>query len=196
MLQTNTLSTESALISRVESVLEEYPFYGKHHRHRRRWRRFRPQLFHRPRHGVDDAVSRGARVLAGGEAVGACYRATLLTDVPEDSDFARHETFGPVAAIEIVGSAEEAVERANATAYGLSAGLITQNIDRGLELARGIDSGIVHVNDQTVADEPHVPFGGTGASGNGTRIGGPANWEEFTHWQWVTIKDKPNPYPF
>jgi benzaldehyde dehydrogenase (NAD) len=47
-----------------------------------------------------------------------------------------------------------------------------------------------------VADEPHVPFGGTGASGNGTRIGGPANWEEFTQWQWVTIKEKPNPYPF
>jgi len=47
-----------------------------------------------------------------------------------------------------------------------------------------------------VADEPHIPFGGTGASGNGTRIGGPANWEEFTSWQWVTIKDKPNSYPF
>ena len=52
------------------------------------------------------------------------------------------------------------------------------------------------LNDQTVADEPHIPFGGSGASGNGTRIGGPANWDEFTQWQWITIKDKPNPYPF
>jgi benzaldehyde dehydrogenase (NAD) len=59
-----------------------------------------------------------------------------------------------------------------------------------------LKTGLLHINDQTVADEPHVPFGGSGASGNGTRIGGPANWDEFTQWQWMTIKDKPNPYPF
>jgi benzaldehyde dehydrogenase (NAD) len=62
--------------------------------------------------------------------------------------------------------------------------------------SRSAIAGLLHINDQTVADEPHVPFGGTGASGNGTRIGGPANWEEFTQWQWMTIKEKPNPYPF
>jgi acyl-CoA reductase-like NAD-dependent aldehyde dehydrogenase len=144
---------------------------------------------------VDDAVARGAKLLAGGDAVGACYRATLLADVPEDSDFARHETFGPVAAIEVVGSAEEAVERANATAYGLSAGLITQNIDRGLELARGIDSGIVHVNDQTVADEPQMPFGGVKDSGFG-RFGGTAVIEEFTELRWVTVTSGSHPFPF
>ena len=59
-----------------------------------------------------------------------------------------------------------------------------------------LNTGLLHINDQTVADEPHVPFGGSGASGNGTRIGGPANWDEFTQWQWMTIKEKPNPYPF
>lgn len=52
------------------------------------------------------------------------------------------------------------------------------------------------IYNQTVADEPHIPFGGRGASGNGTRIGGPANWDEFTQWQWVTIKDAPPQYPF
>ena len=57
-------------------------------------------------------------------------------------------------------------------------------------------TGLLHINDQTVNDEVINPFGGVGASGHGTSIGGPANWEEFTHWQWVTIKDKPNPYPF
>ena len=144
---------------------------------------------------VDEAVAKGARLLAGGEAVGACYRATLLTDVPEDSDFARHETFGPVAGIEVVGSPEEAVARANATAYGLSAGLITRNIDRGLELARQIDSGIVHVNDQTVADEPQMPFGGVKDSGFG-RFGGSAVMEEFTELRWVTVTSASHPFPF
>ncbi|HEU4942853.1 MAG TPA: aldehyde dehydrogenase family protein, partial [Gaiellaceae bacterium] len=76
---------------------------------------------------VDDAVEQGATVLAGGEAEGPVYAATLVTDVPEDSDLARLETFGPVAAIEVVGSPDEAVERANRTTYGLSAGIITSD---------------------------------------------------------------------
>ena len=100
---------------------------------------------------VDDAVAKGARVLAGGEAVGPCFQATVLADVPEDSDFARFETFGPVVAVEVVDSADEAVERANATGYGLSAGILTTDAERGLALAQRIESGIVHVNDQPVA---------------------------------------------
>ena len=87
---------------------------------------------------VDGAVSAGAKVLAGGEAVGPCYRATLLGDVPPDSEFAQTETFGPVAAIEIVDSAEEAVVRANASSYGLSSGIITQD-SRPRPRARGAD---------------------------------------------------------
>jgi benzaldehyde dehydrogenase (NAD) len=65
-----------------------------------------------------------------------------------------------------------------------------------MHFAARLKSGIIHVNDQTVADEPWVPFGGTGASGNGGRHGGAANWEEFTQWQWVTIQDRATPYPF
>jgi acyl-CoA reductase-like NAD-dependent aldehyde dehydrogenase len=144
---------------------------------------------------VDDAVAAGARVLAGGEAVGPVYRATLLADVPEDSDFARHETFGPVAAIEVVEDADAAVARANATAYGLSAGLITSDPDRGLELAQRIEAGIVHVNDQTVGDEPQMPFGGVKDSGFG-RFGGTAAIDEFTELRWVTVQSKPHPFPF
>ena len=144
---------------------------------------------------VDDAVQKGAKLLAGGEAVGPCYQATLLTDVPEDSDFAKHETFGPVAAIEVVESADEAVERANATAYGLSSGIITQNADRGLELAQRIEAGIVHINDQTVADEPQMPFGGVKDSGFG-RFGGSAVVDEFTELRWVTVTSGSHPFPF
>ena len=134
-------------------------------------------------------------MLAGGEAVGPCYQATLLADVPEDSEFAKLETFGPVAAIEVVDSAEEAVARANATAYGLSAGIITSDTDRGFALAQQIDAGIVHVNDQPVGDEPQMPFGGVKDSGWG-RFGGQAVIDEFTELRWVTVASGSHPFPF
>jgi acyl-CoA reductase-like NAD-dependent aldehyde dehydrogenase len=143
---------------------------------------------------VDEAVSKGARVLAGGDANGSVYNATLLADVPDDSEFARTETFGPVAAIEIVDSPDEAVERANATSYGLASGIITSDADRGLELAQRIQAGIVHINDQPVGDEPQMPFGGVKDSGWG-RFGGTAAIEEFTELHWVTV-GKPHPFPF
>ncbi len=144
---------------------------------------------------VDAAVAAGAKVLAGGNAVGPCYEATLLTDVPADSELAQVETFGPVASVEVVDSAEEAVERANATSYGLSSGIITQDAERGLALAQQIDAGIVHVNDQPVADEPQMPFGGVKDSGFG-RFGGSAVVDEFTELRWITVQSGSHPFPF
>ena len=144
---------------------------------------------------VDGAVSAGAKVLAGGSAEGPCFQATLLADVPADSEFANEETFGPVAAIEVVDSPEEAVARANATAYGLASGIITSDTDRGLELAQAIDAGIVHVNDQPVGDEPQMPFGGVKDSGFG-RFGGTAVVDEFTETRWITVQRGPHPFPF
>ncbi len=143
---------------------------------------------------VDEAVKKGAKVLAGGEAEGSVYKATLLAGLPEDSELAKNETFGPVAAIEVVDSADEAVERANATSYGLASGIITSDADRGLELAQRIQAGIVHINDQPVGDEPQMPFGGVKDSGWG-RFGGTAAIDEFTELHWVTV-GKPHPFPF
>jgi acyl-CoA reductase-like NAD-dependent aldehyde dehydrogenase len=144
---------------------------------------------------VDEAVKKGARVLAGGEAVGACYQATVLADVPEDSELATHETFGPVIAVEVVDSADEAVARANATAYGLSAGILTTDSDRGFALAQQLEAGIVHVNDQPVGDEPQMPFGGVKDSGWG-RFGGQTVQDEFTELRWITVQSGSHPYPF
>jgi acyl-CoA reductase-like NAD-dependent aldehyde dehydrogenase len=144
---------------------------------------------------VDEAVSQGAKVLAGGEAVGSAYQATLLAEVPEGSAFAQEETFGPVAAIEIVDGADEAVRRANATSYGLSAAIITSDPDRGFSIAQQLESGIVHVNDQTVADEPQMPFGGVKGSGYG-RFGGQAVVDEFTDLRWITVQSGTHPFPF
>ena len=144
---------------------------------------------------VDDAVSKGAKVLVGGEAEGPNYQATLLSDVPDDSEFARLETFGPVAAIEVVDGPDEAVARANATPYGLAAGIITTDPDRGLALAQQIQAGIVHVNDQPVHDEPQMPCGGVKDSGWG-RFGGHAAMDEFTELRWITVQSGTRPFPF
>ena len=144
---------------------------------------------------VDAAVRDGATVLAGGQAEGACMQATLLADVPAESELATMETFGPVVAIEVVDSAEEAVERANATAYGLASGIITQDAERGLALAQAVDAGIVHVNDQPVGDEPQMPFGGVKDSGFG-RFGGSAVVDEFTETRWITVQRGSHPFPF
>jgi acyl-CoA reductase-like NAD-dependent aldehyde dehydrogenase len=100
-----------------------------------------------------------------------------------------------VAAVEIVDSEDEAVERANATSYGLASGIITSNPDRGLELAQRLDAGIVHVNDQPVGDEPQMPFGGIKESGFG-RFGGTAAINEFTELRWITVQSGTHPFPF
>ena len=145
---------------------------------------------------VDDAVAKGARVLAGGDGDGNVYRATIVADVPADCELAREETFGPVLAVEVVDSAEEAVRRANATAYGLSAGILTGDVDRGFSLAQLVESGIVHINDQPVGDEPQMPFGGVKDSGWG-RFGGQAVIDEFTELRWITIQGGAgHPFPF
>jgi acyl-CoA reductase-like NAD-dependent aldehyde dehydrogenase len=145
---------------------------------------------------VRDAVAKGAQVLAGGEAVGPCYQATVLTDVPADSDFAKHETFGPVVAVEVVDNADDAVARANDTTYGLSAGILTADTERGFALAQRLDAGIVHVNDQPVGDEPQMPFGGVKDSGWG-RFGGQAVIDEFTELRWITVQaGTGHPFPF
>jgi acyl-CoA reductase-like NAD-dependent aldehyde dehydrogenase len=144
---------------------------------------------------VEEAVAGGARILAGGQADGPCFQATLLADVPRDSELARNETFGPVAAVEIVASAEEAVARANDTSYGLAAGILTGDPDRGLALAEQLEAGIVHVNDQTVHDEPQMPFGGVKDSGWG-RFGGTFAMDEFTELRWVTVQSGHRHFPF
>jgi acyl-CoA reductase-like NAD-dependent aldehyde dehydrogenase len=144
---------------------------------------------------VRDAVAQGARVLAGGERVGRCFQATLLADVPPDSELAGVETFGPVASVEVVDGADQAVQRANDTPYGLAAGILTSDPDRGLALADRLHAGIVHVNDQPVHDEPQMPFGGVKDSGWG-RFGGAAATEEFTELKWVTVQSGTRPFPF
>jgi acyl-CoA reductase-like NAD-dependent aldehyde dehydrogenase len=144
---------------------------------------------------VSEAVSLGATILTGGTAAGPCYRPTVLTDVPPSAEIAFEETFGPVALVEIVDGPAEAVARANESRFGLTAGIISADVYRGLGLAQQLSAGIVHVNDQTVNDEPQMPFGGVKDSGWG-RFGTGFTAEDFTDQQWITLRDSPRSYPF
>jgi benzaldehyde dehydrogenase (NAD) len=74
--------------------------------------------------------------------------------------------------------------------------ILTRDVMRGLDLARRIPTGIVHINDQTVDDAPNTPFGGIFASGTGARFGGTANLDAFTDTRWVTMRGDIAPYPF
>ena len=145
---------------------------------------------------VRDSVKAGAVLKAGGSATKLFYRPTVLAEVAPGMRAFEEEIFGPVAPITVFADEAEAVRLANATDFGLSTGIITASVTRGMQLAAQVRTGLVHINDQTVNDEPWAPFGGFGASGNGARHGGPANWDEFTQWQWVTMKHTAPRYPF
>ncbi|WP_026413821.1 aldehyde dehydrogenase family protein [Actinomadura oligospora] len=145
---------------------------------------------------VKDAVDRGATVVTGGGAPdGAVHPATVLTGLPEDAELYHGEAFGPVCVIDTFATDDEAVAKANDTEHGLTAGIITENGTRGLRVARRLKTGIVHVNDQSVGDEPQAPFGGFGASGHG-RFGGRWGLEAFSNTRWVTVATEQAHYPF
>jgi benzaldehyde dehydrogenase (NAD) len=148
---------------------------------------------------VDDIVQRsvasgGAKLVEGGTYEGLFYRPTVLSDVHLDAPAWTDEIFGPVAPVVTFASDDEAIELANSSEYGLSAGVYSRSISRGLAIAQRIRAGMVHVNDQTINDEATIPFGGMGMSGNGGRFGAEANFDTFTEWQWLTVRDQPKSF--
>ncbi|MGD0607318.1 MAG: benzaldehyde dehydrogenase [Streptosporangiaceae bacterium] len=145
---------------------------------------------------VAETVAAGATVRAGGTHENLFYHPTVLADVTPAMPAFREEIFGPVAPVVVVKDADEAVRTANATEYGLVAAIQTGSMGRGLELAERLHTGIVHVNDQTLNNDAYAPFGGTGASGNGSRFGSQSSWDEFTQWQWVTARPQAHAFPF
>lgn len=144
---------------------------------------------------VDRSIAAGAKLEAGGTHEGLFFTPTVLSGVIPGMAAFEEEVFGPVAPVTRFETDEEAITLANQTEYGLSAGIISRSVGRALRIGNQLRTGLLHINDQTVADDVVNPFGGVGASGNGTSIGGPANWEEFTQWQWVTIRDAAPAYP-
>jgi benzaldehyde dehydrogenase (NAD) len=144
---------------------------------------------------VTASVEAGARLVTGGHYQSLFYQPTVLAEVTPSMPAYINEIFGPVAPVVPFSTLEEAATLASGTEYGLSLGILTRDVMKGMELAERIPSGIVHINDQTISDEAVVPFGGVGASGTGSRLGG-AEWnmEAFTETQWVTVRGQIAPY--
>ncbi|MCX2947239.1 aldehyde dehydrogenase family protein [Lentzea sp. NEAU-D7] len=139
---------------------------------------------------VEDAVANGATVRAGGNG-----GATVLDGVTPRMRVFQEEIFGPAVVVVPVADDDEAVAIANDTEHGLTAGIITEDSRRGLGLAQRIRTGIVHVGNQTVDDEPQAPFGGVKSSGYG-RFGGRWGIEAFSSTRWVTIASEHGHFPF
>ena len=144
---------------------------------------------------IDDAVAKGARVVAGGKANGTLMQATVIDGVTPAMRIYSEESFGPVVCVVRGQGVDELVRIANDTEYGLTASVFGHDVTRALEVAKRIDSGICHINGPTVHDEAHVPFGGTKDSGYG-RFGGKAGIAEFTELRQITIEPGDQHYPF
>jgi vanillin dehydrogenase len=143
---------------------------------------------------IDDAVAKGAKVVVGGGVRGRFVEPTILTGVTTDMLVWRDETFGPVVPVVPFRTDDEAIALNNDTEYGLSSGIFTRDEARALAMAQRLETGMCHVNCSSVNDEPHVPFGGSKASGLG-RHGGRWSVETFTETRWITLDRGGRPYP-
>ena len=145
---------------------------------------------------VDETVAAGATAVVGGSRDGMFFPPTVLRDVTPEMAAFKEEIFGPVAAVTTFRTDDEAVELANATEYGLSAAVQSGSRERAAAVAARLDAGMVHINDQTVNEEPPAPFGGFKCSSNGGHFGGVGQLELWTEWQWLTSREKAEPFPF
>ncbi|MGW7288599.1 aldehyde dehydrogenase family protein [Streptomyces sp. NPDC054847] len=144
---------------------------------------------------VEQTVEAGATALLHGAADGNLVSPSVLTGIPADSPVLTQEIFGPVALIVPFDGEDEAVRIANETPYGLSGAVHTGDVERGVRLAKRVDTGMIHINDGTVHDEPIVPFGGEKQSGLG-RLNGDSMLDSFTTQKWISVQHGRSRFPF
>lgn len=144
---------------------------------------------------VEQAIAEGATALVHGTRTDNLVEPSVLTDVPAGSSLLQQEIFGPVALLVPFDGEEEAVRLVNDTPYGLSGAVHTADIERGVAFAKRIDTGMFHVNDGTVHDEPIVPFGGEKHSGLG-RLNGETMLDAFTTIKWISVQHGRSAFPF
>lgn len=135
-----------------------------------------------------------AKLLIGGEvdesgelAKGWFFKPTIFVDVTPDMRIAKEEIFGPVLSVLKCGSLEEAIDILNATEYGLSSSIFTNNVNDAFKAVRDIQAGITYINGATIGAEAHMPFGGVKNTGNGHREGGWTVYDFYTEWKAVYI---------
>jgi succinate-semialdehyde dehydrogenase/glutarate-semialdehyde dehydrogenase len=137
---------------------------------------------------VEDAKSKGAKILTGGERLdgnGYFYAPTVVTDVPDDARFLREEIFGPVAPIKGFATDDEAIAAANATEYGLVAYVYTESLKRAFRVCEALETGMIGLN-QGVVSNAGAPFGGVKHSGFG-REGGKVGIDEYLETKYVAM---------
>jgi aldehyde dehydrogenase (NAD+) len=144
---------------------------------------------------IADAVAKGATVLTGGTFDGPYFQPTVLAGVTPEMSIYHEESFGPVTSLIRAENAEAALHIANDTAYGLSSAVITNDLQKAFDFALRSEAGMVHINDTTISDEPHIAFGGVKGSGFG-REGGHVAMEEMTELKWITVQMGQRAYPF
>ena len=144
---------------------------------------------------ISNARNDGLECLFGAEAQGLVLPPHLFGRVNSSHELATDETFGPILPMVIAENEGHARQLANATEFGLSSAVFTNNMDRGLRFASGIVAGITHINDITIDDHPNAPFGGEKNSGLG-RFNGHYAIDEFTRAHWVTWQKGTHNYPF
>lgn len=144
---------------------------------------------------IDEGVRQGARPVLRGRIEGNLAAPTILADVTPAMSVAREELFGPAVCVMPFDSVEEAIEIANNSRFGLSGAIHTRDVEYGAELAKKMRTGMVHVNDGTINDEPIIAFGGEKDSGYG-RLNGRWALEEFTTLRWVSVQHKPRQFPY
>ncbi|WP_226008377.1 aldehyde dehydrogenase family protein [Natrinema salinisoli] len=143
---------------------------------------------------IDDSVEQGATIETGGEANGLFVEPTVMTGVSNDMPVSCNEHFGPIAPIITFSDVDEAVALANDTEYGLTSAVHTSDIQRGKSIAKRLEAGMIHINDQPINAEPHIPFGGAKDSGLG-RYNGDNIIRELTETKWVSVQDEPREFP-
>ncbi|WNI24087.1 aldehyde dehydrogenase family protein [Streptomyces sp. ITFR-16] len=144
---------------------------------------------------VDQALADGATAPVRGRTRGNLVEPTVLAGIPEGSPLLSQEIFGPVALLVTFDGEEDAVRIVNDSPYGLSGAVHTASAERGVRFAQRIRSGMFHVNDSTVQDDPGVAFGGEKSSGLG-RLNGDAAVEAFTTQKWISVQHGRSVFPF
>ena len=144
---------------------------------------------------IEGTVAAGAKLELGGKAEGNVVQPTILSEVTKDMPIFQEEVFGPAVGLVRFKTDEEAIELANGTDYGLSGALHTKDLQRGFIIAKQIETGMIHINDQSVNDEMNTPFGGEKDSGVG-RFGNDFIVDELTTVQWISVQVDPRKYPF
>lgn len=144
---------------------------------------------------ITTAKAQGATVLLDGPIQGSVVSPHVFGDVTPDMELSYAEIFGPLVGILRARHEQHALELANGTQFGLSSAVFSGDLERGQRFAQQIKAGMVHINDSSVNDEAHMPFGGEKNSGLG-RFNGDWAIDEFTTVQWVSVQREPRTYPF